>query len=189
LLVQDEEVEVSISLKNNHHFDLEITSLTLLYAPATMIVMIRTSGVEIDMLPSSFILPAQTLHTHTMVFIPRKPGQLDIQGCLIKFSTCKSQEFWLLDNLSRRERDIWYDVRGGEFKVKEIGIHSKKMNSSEDPDADQFWPKRKISATVLPPQPVLILQGCPLGGAAIMLLEGETFGPFLQLSLTLQKAI
>ena len=174
MLVQDEEVEVSIKLRNNHHFDLEITSLTLLYLSSTLNVMIRTSGVEIDMSPVSFILPAQTFHVHTLVFAPRKPGQLDIQGCVIKISTCKSQEFWLLENRGRRERDMWYDMRGGEFKIKQIGRYPGTMNLSEDLLADQFWSKRRISATVLPPQPVLILEGCPLADAAVMLLEGET---------------
>jgi len=126
------------------------------------------------MMPSSFILPAQTFHVHTAIFVPRQSGQLDLQGCTIKFSTCKAEEFWLFGNRSRRERDIYYDMRGGEFKVKDIGIRSGQTTISDDVGPDQFWVRRSISAKVLPPQPVLVLERCPLGDAAVMLLEGET---------------
>lgn len=73
-------------------------------------------------------------------------------------------------------------MRGGEIKVKEIGI-SGQTKMSDDVGADQFWIRRSVSAKVLPPQPVLVLERCPLGDAAVMLLEGETLPPLPYSSL------
>lgn len=139
--------------------------------------MVRTSGLEIEMMPSSFILPAMNSHVRSVLFVPRKCGRLELEGCVIKFSTCKSQEFRLFGIRGRRERDMWYDLRGGESKIKRVGIRPETVILSADTAISQFWTKRTIVANILPPQPILILERCPLGNSGIMLLEGETYSP------------
>jgi Transport protein Trs120 or TRAPPC9, TRAPP II complex subunit len=150
--------------------------------------MVRTSGAEIEMIPASFILPAMSSHVRSVLFVPRKPGRLDLEGCVIKFSTCKSQEFRLFDIRGRRERDMWYDLRGGESKIKRVGLHPGRVILSEDTAISQFWNKRTIAANILPPQPVLIMERGLLGNSGIMLLEGETYSP-LEPSLMRKKVV
>jgi Transport protein Trs120 or TRAPPC9, TRAPP II complex subunit len=144
------------------------------------ILMIRTSGVKIEMLSSSFILPARTLHTHGATFTPREQGQLHIHGCVIKFSACKMREFPILGERSRRERESWYDTRGGESKTKRRGVvlpNSRTMAGDGSPrnhvEDGSFWPRKTVEATVLPPQPALVLEQSSLKDGCIMLLEGE----------------
>ena len=83
----------------------------------------------------------------------------------------------------RREKEKWYDRHGGEIKVKRIGMGFPKPIFTEpkkrdiDADDDGFWIKKTLDATVLPPQPVLIMESSSLRDSCIMLLEGETFEP------------
>jgi len=136
--------------------------------------------VAVDMSPSSFVLPAQSLHTHTTSFKPLEPGKLHIKGCDIKFSACKAGRFSVLGSRSGRDREKWYDSRGGEGKVKAFGKVSRKAyhggglpnGSSEE---ESFWPPIVLSATVLPPQPVLVVERNSLQDGSITLLEGEMY--------------
>lgn len=129
--------------------------------------------------PSSFILPAKTLHTHSAWFIPMEPGQLFIKGCIIKFSACKLREFAVLVERNGREKDSWYDKRGGELKVKQVGrgfpktsiVTKDQGHGTEQPS---FWLEKPVDATVLPPQPVLVLDTSSSQDSSLMLLEGET---------------
>ena len=41
-------------------------------------------------------------------------------------------------------------------------------------EEDGFWVKKTLDATVLPPQPVLVLESSSSRDSCIMLLEGET---------------
>jgi hypothetical protein len=132
------------------------------------------------MAPSAFILPAQSMHTHGSKFIPVERGQLHIMGCVIKFAACKTQEFPILGSRSRREKEAWYDARGGESKVKTAGVSLPKLRTCIATSApafhledDTFWLRRKVTAMVLPPQPVLELEACSAKDDCIMLLEGE----------------
>ena len=142
----------------------------------------RTEGTAIEMPSSTFILPAQSLHTHSVIFIPLETGQLHIKGCIIKFSACKPREFSVLAEKSRREKEIWYDQRGGEIKVKQIGTGFPKTSVGKegstfhlnDVEQDNFWLESVVDATVLPPQPVLVLESSSSQDSCLMLLEGET---------------
>jgi hypothetical protein len=129
---------------------------------------------------ASFILPAQSLHTHGAKFVPCEAGQLHIRGCVIKFSACKLQEFPILDERTRRQREAWYDTRGGELKTKKgrFTLPNSRVAPETDSPADHvgdegFWPRRTIDATVLPPRPVLVVEQCSVQDNCIMLLEGE----------------
>ena len=131
---------------------------------------------------SSFILPSRALHTHTASFMPLEPGHLKIKGCIIKFSALKAHEFHILSEQTRREKDNWYDKNGGDIKVNQIGMgfmknrieFNGKSESISDVDDDAFWHKKVIEATVLPPQPILILENSSSRDSSVMLLEGET---------------
>lgn len=131
--------------------------------------------------PSSFILPAQASHTHSTFFIPREPGHLGIKGCKIKFSACKPRYFPIRRERDRREKEIWYDVQGGEIKIRRCGCHMSDKNTRTDVSQDSnngitqdtFWLEEIVDATVLPAQPILILESSSLRDACMMLLEGE----------------
>jgi hypothetical protein len=106
-----------------------------------------------------------------------EPGQLKIKGCTIKFSACKSREFAVLVERSRREKEFWYDKRGGEIKVKQIGNGFPKRHQLIEEavqGTEGFWLEKTVDATVLPPQPVVVLDNSSLQDACLMLLEGET---------------
>jgi Transport protein Trs120 or TRAPPC9, TRAPP II complex subunit len=129
--------------------------------------------------PASFILPAHSCHTHTIQFKPREPGGLSVKGCVIKFSVCKTAEFPLLRERSGRERDSWYDMRGGEFKVKRVGIEAVLVETWREQLADHAqesplvaW---SVNADVVPPKPFLVLEACSMANRSIMLLEGEQY--------------
>lgn len=129
--------------------------------------------------PSSFILPAKTLHTHSAWFIPTEPGQLDIKGCMIKFSACKARKFAVLLERNGREKDFWYDKRGGELKVNEVGRGFPKKDLTRQElvqwaEQAKFWIEGTVDATVLPPQPILVLDSSSSQDSCLMLLEGET---------------
>lgn len=142
----------------------------------------RTEGVAIEMAPSSFVLPAQSLHTHSTLFKPVGSGELSIKGCTIKFSTCTPRQFPILCERSRRDREVWYDMCGGESKVKKSGIgfpaadapDAMTQSISSKFDESSFWIEKTVTAYVLPPQPVLTLESSLLGDGCMMLLEGET---------------
>ena len=131
---------------------------------------IRTEGVATDMSPSSFILPAQSSYTHSAPLVPRGSGLLVIKGCTIRFSGCRLRDFKLWRPRNHQERDHWYDTRGGEDKIKSLGLPVLKRNGEEE----HFWLHQSIEATVLAPQPVLTLDDYLLRDSSIMLLEGET---------------
>jgi hypothetical protein len=86
----------------------------------------------------------------------------------------------MLGERTRRQREIWYDTRGGEVKIKHIGVRpaflpsTTKVDLAELETEESFWPQKTLSAKVLPPQPTLALEGCSISDAGIMLLEGET---------------
>jgi len=133
------------------------------------------------MIPSTFILPARSLHNHATSFVPAASGTLQIKGCTIKFSACSKQDFPFLVQRPRREKEKWYDKRGGEIKVKRIGMGFPKPiftdpMKKEDVGAEEdgFWVKKTLDAIVLPPQPVLVLESSSSRDSCIMLLEGET---------------
>ena len=74
---------------------------------------------------------------------------------------------------------MWYDERNGEIKIKQIGtgFHGPTMDKNARPhvidEVDGFWLRRTLSFTILPPQPVLVLESVSLQDSALMLLEGE----------------
>src|SRR5437667_6211755 len=125
--------------------------------------MSRTEGAAIEMPASSFILPAQSLYTHSAMFVPLETGHLLIKGCTINFTACKTREFLVLRDKSRREKEIWYDSHGGEIKVKQIGMGFPKLSTGKEeiPSRsngviqDKFWTESGVETTVLPPQQVL----------------------------------
>jgi len=141
----------------------------------------RTEGAAIEMASSTFILPAQSLHTHVASFIPREAGPLLIKGCTIKFSTCRPGRYPLFGKRSRREQDLWYDARGGSFKVKSSGLSALEpfqtptdIKQRKLPE-DFFWPTWEISANVIPPQPHLVPGSVSLLDGCLVLLEGEAY--------------
>lgn len=183
-MVQNEEVEVEIILRNNFEFDLEVISFSLWYPTPNTPLTLRTDGVAITMIPSTFILPARSLHTHATSFTPAASGTLQIKGCTIKFSACNNRDFPLFVQRPRREKEKWYDKHGGEIKVKRIGmgfpkpIFTDPMKREEiEGEEDGFWVRKTLDATVLPPQPVLVLESSSSRDSCIMLLEGETYQP------------
>jgi hypothetical protein len=80
---------------------------------------------------------------------------------------------------SRRDKELWYDERNGEIKVKQIGTSPQTSTivdetaDDDTSDRDGFWRRRTLSVTILPPQPVLVLESIVLQDSALMLLEGE----------------
>lgn len=130
---------------------------------------------------SSFILPAQSLHTRTTSFIPRQVGTLSIKGCVIKFSTCSVDKYSLFGKRSRREREIWYDAKGGEIKVKRFGIKapqtalSSSIIEEDGTSQDDYWPRRELVADILPARPQVVPDVISLHDGCFMLLEGETY--------------
>jgi hypothetical protein len=86
----------------------------------------------------------------------------------------------MLGERTLRQREIWYDTRGGEVKIKHIGVSrafspsTSKVDLAQPETEERFWPQKTLSAKVLPPQPTLVLDGCSISDAGIMLLEGET---------------
>ena len=86
----------------------------------------------------------------------------------------------MLGSRTGRDREKWFDSRGGEGKVKVIGKGSRKSYlggglSNGSSEEEGFWPPKVLSATVLPPQPVLVVERSSLQDGSITLLEGETY--------------
>jgi len=134
------------------------------------------------MVPSTFILPARSLHTHATSFTPTASGTLQIKGCTIKFSACSKRDFPFHVQRPRRDKEKWYDKHGGEIKVKRIGMGfpkpifaDPKREDVQGDEEDGFWIKKTFDAVVLPPQPVLVLESSSSRDSCIMLLEGEMY--------------
>jgi Transport protein Trs120 or TRAPPC9, TRAPP II complex subunit len=89
------------------------------------------------------------------------------------------RNFAFYSSRSRRDKELWYDERNGEIKVKQIGTSpqtSTFVHETADDDTserDGFWRRRTLSVTILPPQPILVLESIVLQDSALMLLEGE----------------
>jgi len=109
-------------------------------------------------------------HQQAIKFVPLESGQMRIKGCVIKFSACKPTEFHIYGERTRREKELWHDARGGEGKIKGVGAIE---SASDESDMDGFRPRRVLNITVLPPQPLLVIEGSSVQDDSIMLLEGE----------------
>jgi hypothetical protein len=152
----------------------------LVRASDTLLIR-RAEGASIEMKPSSFILPAHSLHTHVTTFIPKEEGKMLIKGCTIKFSTCQSERYCLLGNRTRREQDLWDDARGGSFKIKTLGLNTlamvsplEKNKGGEKSRQGSLWPAREIEMEVVASQPNLFCDSVSLQDGSMVLLEGET---------------
>ncbi|KAG2134424.1 TRAPP II complex [Suillus bovinus] len=170
LIVQDEPIELTITLRNPYVFDLEIQSISL-----------STTGVEFESSPvSALVIPPNTLYPVTIIGTAKTQGTLVFQGCVVQAPWGAPREFLLPvptdadQNLFARRQSA---VRCETGRTKYWGLDSlpwkknTKRLSTLLPSLKN--PPQFLQCVVVPEQPLLRIRWTSLTHGAVMLYNGE----------------
>ncbi|KAH7926321.1 hypothetical protein BV22DRAFT_1087325 [Leucogyrophana mollusca] len=169
ILVQNEPIELVVTLQNPFVFELELQSLSL-----------STTGVPFECTPiSSIVIPPNSLYPVTMVGTAPSPGILVVRGCVVQAPGGAAREFILPlstdgeeERLSRRQSAI--KCESG--RTKYTGLDSRPWKGQKRASA-VLPPTKKASrfleCSVIPEQPLLRIRWTSLTHEAVMLYDGE----------------
>lgn len=170
LIVQDEPIELTITLRNPYVFDLEIQNISL-----------STTGVEFESSPvSALVIPPNTLYPITIVGTAKTRGILVFRGCIVQAPWGAPREFLLPvptdadQNLFARRQSA---VKCESGRTKYWGLDSRpwekdgKRLSALLPSLKK--PPQFLQCVVVPEQPLLRIRWTSLTHGAVMLYNGE----------------
>lgn len=170
LIVQDEPIELTITLRNPYVFDLEIQSISL-----------STTGVEFESSPvSALVIPPNTLYSITIIGTAKTRGTLVFRGCIVQAPWGAPREFLLPvptdadQNLFARRQSA---VRCESGRTKYWGLDSlpwekdRRRLSTLLPSLKN--PPQFLQCVVVSEQPLLRIRWTSLTHGAVMLYNGE----------------
>ncbi|BGP16900.1 hypothetical protein JCM10213v2_004908 [Rhodosporidiobolus nylandii] len=167
-LVQNEIVEVFVTLQNPSLFELEIPSIEL-----------STSGVPFACDPLSTVIPPGSFHTIRLTGTPREPGTLLIRGCNIRLAGCSSREFvlpvWDSTEEAKQRRAALLDMSRERVKASGLeAVPKKQVRTATVPsDGPLDGSNKFLECTVVPELPLLWMRSTSLTHGALMLYDGE----------------
>ncbi|GAA5896374.1 hypothetical protein JCM6882_000998 [Rhodosporidiobolus microsporus] len=167
-LVQNEVVEVFVTLQNPFLFELEIQSIEL-----------STTGVPFACDPLSTVIPPGSFHTVRLTGTAREPGTLTIRGCNIRLAGCTVREFvlpiWDSAEEAKQQKAALLDT--SRERIKAIGLDaastSKRGVVSIASDKALEESAKFLECVVVPEQPLLWMRSTSLTHGALMLYDGE----------------
>ncbi|KZT42062.1 hypothetical protein SISSUDRAFT_980977 [Sistotremastrum suecicum HHB10207 ss-3] len=177
LAVQNEPIEIVLTLYNPFPFDFELQSLSL-----------RTTGVSFHSQPVTLQLPPASVHVTQLSGTPLEDGILTIHGCLIQCLHGAPREFVLELPTDAKETDASRRTSGQQFdleRVKYSGLEArprekdKRRSGAPVPNAKPVVngvhaSGRFLRCTVVPEQPLVQIRRTSLNHGAVMLYEGES---------------
>ncbi|KAF2204366.1 hypercellular protein-like protein HypA [Delitschia confertaspora ATCC 74209] len=181
ILVAKEKYKFVIALQNPYEFEVEIESLK-----------IAGEGLEFIAQEESFLLGPYRTQKFPIFGVARSSGTLEITGCLVKVKGCRERFFPIFSDPWKPEKD---------FKMKSIGLRAcLGLPSSRPPSTVAARPDSSelvglaapnpvsLTLTVIPEQPVAVIEDISLAQSAIMVLEGERKAFSITLHNTSQSA-
>lgn len=166
LLVQNEVVEVWVTLQNPFLFELSVEAIEL-----------STTGVPFAADRITAVVPPGSLHTVRLTGVPREPGRLTICGCNIRLAGCAMQEFFLPvadepDESQKRKSSSGVVSDPSRDRVKRTGLDFL-ADKHRDDGAFERGDLKFLEATVTREMPLLWLRATSLEHGALMLYDGE----------------
>ncbi|KAF9652866.1 hypothetical protein BDM02DRAFT_3153426 [Thelephora ganbajun] len=173
LVVQNENLEFQVTLRNPFVFDLELSSLSL-----------STSGVTFESKPIPVLVPANSFHPVLITGRALEAGNLVVRGCFVQAPNGLSREFGLPlsteeeeDKLMKRKTAIACEY--GRTKYSGLAAHpwerpTEKRASIIAPSSKKpAKPIRYMDFKVVPGLPLLRIRRTSLTHSAVMLYNGE----------------
>ncbi|KAM0753107.1 Trs120-domain-containing protein [Meredithblackwellia eburnea MCA 4105] len=159
--VQNEVLEVFVTLQNPFMFDLEIQKIEL-----------STSGVPFASDPLSTTVPPGSFHTIRLSGTPREAGLLTIRGCMIRLASCSDREFvlpvWSDAEEAKRQKAAILDT--SRDRIKSVGLSAFGRSTTPKAHEDTFT---YLECNIVPEMPTLWLRSTSLTHGALMLYDGE----------------
>ncbi|GAA5826496.1 hypothetical protein JCM11251_002398 [Rhodosporidiobolus azoricus] len=167
-LVQNEAVEVLVTLQNPFLFELEIQSIEL-----------STTGVPFACDPLSTVIPPGSFHTVRLTGTAREPGTLTVRGCNIRLAGCTVREFvlpmWDAAEEAKQQKAALLDT--SRERIKATGLDaaptSKHGVVSVATDKTIEALVKFLECVIVPEQPLLWMRSTSLTHGALMLYDGE----------------
>lgn len=174
LVVQNEDLEFQITLRNPFVFDLELSSLSL-----------STSGVFFESKPIPVLVPANSFHHVLITGRALEAGNLVVRGCLVQAPNGLSREFGLPlfteeeeDKLMKRKTAIACEY--GRTKYSGLAAHPWERQAEKrtslvvaSSSKKPAKPIRYMDFKVVPELPLLRIRRTSLTHSAVMLYNGE----------------
>ncbi|KAF7976728.1 hypothetical protein HWV62_5913 [Athelia sp. TMB] len=174
LIIQNEPLELLVTLHNPFVFDLELQALS-----------ISTSGVPFDSKSVAVVLPARipdapnVPHTVTLIGRPLQTGTLVIRGCTIQAPGGTPREFILPlatdeeeEKSSRKRSALECEIDRSKYSgldSRPWAKNSKRLSIKVQPKVPQAF----LECKVVPEQPLLRIRRTSLTHGAVMLYNGE----------------
>ncbi|GJJ12127.1 hypothetical protein Clacol_006368 [Clathrus columnatus] len=172
LVVQNEPIELLITLRNPYAFDFELPSLSL-----------STTGVPFNMEPISISLPANSIQTKQIVITPLESGLLVLKGCTVQAPNGVPHEFLLPISTPEAEtaQEIYRSKWNAEaIRVKETGLNARpwlrqqRLFTLTKSRAKTTSTPSFLECMVAPEQPLIRIRRTSLTHGAVMMYDGES---------------
>ncbi|KAF2640508.1 hypercellular protein-like protein HypA [Massarina eburnea CBS 473.64] len=162
-LVANAEYRFVIALQNPYDFELEVESLR-----------IAAEGVEFLAHEEKFLLGPYRTQKFPISGVARASGTLNIIGCFVRVTGCRERLFPIFPEPWKPER---------EFKMKKIGLKAclgapnsrpaSAVGTSAGLTRTGAPKPESLTFSVIPDQPVIVVNDISLPQGAVMVLEGE----------------
>ena len=154
ILIRGEVSECLVTLQNPYDVSVDVESLTLV-----------TEGAELKTSHQPITLHATRLQQVILSVSPRSTGDCKITGCRINISGCAEQTFPVVNKAWSPSPPTLMKHLGQEARS-----YTQNLSEGQKGDVPQH---SMVTATVIPPQPTLLLEKSSLLESCIMLLNGE----------------
>ncbi|KDN48938.1 hypothetical protein RSAG8_02291, partial [Rhizoctonia solani AG-8 WAC10335] len=166
-VVQNEIVELAITLQNPFAFDLEVQSLAL-----------STTGASIQTTPVSLLIPANSFHVKHISCTPLEVGTLVVRGCMVQLPNSTPKEFTL--PLASEAQEASIEKRRSRrmddmVRVKASGLDARRQSTLISEPPVQERKEEFLECRVVPQLPLLRVRRTSLTHGALMLYAGECF--------------
>ncbi|KAF4554013.1 Transport protein Trs120 or TRAPPC9, TRAPP II complex subunit-like protein [Elsinoe fawcettii] len=157
LAIAGEPVALGVVLQNPYDFEIEIDEIS-----------ICAEGGDIEIEQPNAILGPGRLEEIVCYAKVAEPGQIRILGCTIKVAGCREQFFPIYNDEWKAQEQMKLKEASRELSLREVSITDTVEDGKQNPTTSL------MALTVIPRQPLLVLEDYSLTDQSLMLLEGET---------------
>ncbi|OAA66969.1 hypercellular protein [Niveomyces insectorum RCEF 264] len=180
ILVADELTTFKLTLQNPYDIEVAVESVRL-----------ETDGVAFDAHVGSAVLGPYRTQIVKITGTPKAPGALTITGAVVRVRGCRERRFpifvqpWSPEREDRVKAIGIPPFRRHQLLLQQQKMQSQKQGATKDSPASPTVPllaaaaalpplqAERVALTVIPPQPLVVVQSTTLPQSSAMLLEGE----------------
>ncbi|KAF2154744.1 Trs120-domain-containing protein [Myriangium duriaei CBS 260.36] len=156
IVVAEEPALVAVVLQNPYDFDIEVESINF---------VLEDGELEVD--PTHVILGARRLQEVICLATAKTPGVLKIRACRIRMMGCREELLPIYNDEWRADQHVKFKEA-----VKALSL-PQAVDRAVASQAEKLPKSSDVAITVIPAQPVVVVEKVNLRNQSLMLLEGE----------------